>query len=589
MIFAPFVLAAALAGPPRPANHLAHETSRYLLQHASNPIDWYPWSDAALRTAREQNRLIFLSIGYSTCHWCHVMEQESFSSEEIGALMNARFLAIKVDREERPDVDSAYMAAARKLMSDPGWPLNVILTPGGKPFFAAAYVPKDRLRGILIELAKTWKEHPERIESTAAMVMQSLAPQDVAGDAAIDDRLLRTSYEQLSARFDSVNGGFLPPPKVPAPHQLMFLLRYWKRSGERHALEMVETTLKAMRRGAIWDARRFGFHRYTTDAAWREPHFEKLLCDQAMLALAYVEAYQATGKDEYADTARQIFTYVLRDLRAPNGAFYSAHDSDDRAARDEKVIADWNGLMIAALASGAVVLNDDRYAEAARRAADALLTPKRLMHQRGRAAYLDDTSFVTWGLLNLYEATFDVRYLDRAIDLERDALARFRDDAGRFYLTAKDGEALLVRPRETGDGALPSGNSVQLMNLVRLARITNDVRFDRAAADLLRASADDVALIPSASAHLMSALDFFIGPSFEVVLAGSDVRSLRRAVFSAFVPNKVVLRSDARIAQIAPFTKEQKAIRGEPTAYVCTNRMCKLPTTDPRKVVELLH
>ncbi|HJW93982.1 MAG TPA: thioredoxin domain-containing protein [Thermoanaerobaculia bacterium] len=552
-------------------------------------INWHSWSDAPLRAAHEQNKLVFLTIGYSTCHWCHVMEQESFSDGGIGSLMNAGFIAIKVDREERPDVDSAYMAVARKLMSDPGWPLNVILMPDGKPFFAAAYIPKDRLRGLLIELAKTWKEHPERIESTAVMVMQSLAPADVAGDTAIDASLLRKSYEQLAARFDDVNGGFLPPPKMPAPHQLMFLLRYWKRSGERHALEMVETTLSAMRRGAIWDAKRFGFHRYATDAAWREPHYEKMLCDQALLALAYLEAYQATGKDEYARTTREIFTYVLRDLRAPNGAFYSAHDSDDRSARDEKIMADWNGLMIAALASGAVVLNDDRYADAAKRAADVLLADKQLMHQHGRAAYLDDYSFVVWGLLNLYETTFDVRYLERAIELERGALARFRDDAGRFYLTSNDAETLLVRPRETSDGSMPSGNSVQLMNLVRLARITNDARFNQAAVDLLRASADDVSLIPSASAHLMSALDFFLGPSFEIVLAGRDVRSLRGAVFSSFVPNKVVLRSDARIAQIAPFTKEQKAIRGTPTAYVCTNQLCKLPTTDAQKVRELLQ
>jgi uncharacterized protein YyaL (SSP411 family) len=555
---------------------------------AAGPIDWHPWSAAALQAARDQNKPVFLTIGYSTCHWCHVMEQESFSDPEIGAVMNEHFLAIKVDREERPDVDSAYMAAARKLMADPGWPLNMILTPDGRPVFATAYVPKDRLRTILDQFGAMWKEHPDRIESMAAMVMQSLNAEEAGPGTAAGAELLRKSYEQLSDRFDSVNGGFLPPPKVPAAHQLMFLLRYWKRSGERHALEMVETTLHAMRRGAIWDAKHLGFHRYAVDVAWQDPHFEKMLCDQALLSIAYLEAYQATRKDEYARTARDIFTYVLRDLRAPGGAFYAAQDSDDRSARDEKMMSDWNGLMIAALSFGAVVLNDDRYAQAARRAARVLFGSERLMHQPGRQAYLDDYAFVIWGLLNLYEATFEVRYLEKAIDLENDSLQRFCDRAGRFFLTANGAETLLVRPRETGDGSLPSGNSVQLMNLVRLARITGDARFEKAAGDVVRASADEVALIPSASAHLMSAIDFFIGPSFEVVLAGRDVRPLQRAVFSSFVPNKVVLRSEPAIARIAPFTKEQKAIGGKATAYVCTSHLCKLPTTNPAKVGELL-
>jgi uncharacterized protein YyaL (SSP411 family) len=579
----------ANASPPhKHANRLAHETSRYLLQHATNPVDWYPWGNAALKAAREQNKLIFLSIGYSTCHWCHVMEAESFSNETIGAAMNEHFIAIKVDREERPDIDSAYMNVARKLMSDPGWPLNVILTPDGKPFFAASYIPRDRLQALLERLGASWKEHPKQIASTAAMVMQSLAPESAESDRAPDAAMLKTAFQQLADRFDGVNGGFLPAPKVPAAHQLMFLLRYWRRSGDKHALEMVETTLRAMRRGAIWDKTRSGFHRYTVDAAWSKPHYEKMLCDQATLSMAYLEAYQATHKPEYATTAREIFAYVLRDLRAPNGAFYSASDSDERGVRDEKILTDWNGLMIAALASGASVFDDEAYAAAAKRAAIVVLAGNRLQHQRGHAAYLDDYAFAVWGLLNLYEATFDVKYLERAIALERESLSRFRDADGRFYMTANDAEMLLVRPRETSDGSLPSGNSVQLMNLVRIARITGDPLFDKAASDLLRTSAGEVDVIPSASAHLMSAIDFLIGPSFEIVLTGGDVHSLQRAVFASFVPNKVVLRSGPDIARIAPFTKMQKAIRGKATAYVCTNQQCKLPTGDPSKVVEML-
>jgi uncharacterized protein YyaL (SSP411 family) len=588
------VSSAARTPPSQPAGRqrsgrLARESSPYLKQHATNPIEWYPWGEAALKAAREQNKPIFLSIGYSTCHWCHVMAAESFADAEIGALMNGGFIAILVDREERPDVDSTYMAVARKLMADPGWPLNVILTPDGKPFFAAAYIPKDRLRALLTNLGKTWKEHPEQIASTASMVMQSLAPEAAAGEA-IGAEMLTKTYQQFAGRFDEVNGGFLPPPKLPAAHQLMFLLRYWRRTGEPHALEMVETTLRAMRHGAIWDAKRGGFHRYAVDVAWNEPHFEKMLCDQALLAMVYLEAYQAAHKPEYAATARAIFTYVLRDLRAPSGAFYAAQDSDERTARDEKILTDWNGLMIAALAQGAEVLDDDSYATAARRAAGVLLA-ERLQHEHRvgkQRVFLDDYSFLVWGLLNLYEATFEVRYLEKAIALERESLTRFRDEKGRFYLTANDTEALLVRPRETGDGAVPSGNSVQLMNLVRLARITGDPLYERAANDLLRTSADDVTLIPSASAHLMSAIDFLLGPSFEVVLAGKDVTMLKHAVFASFVPNKVVLRSGAGIARIAPFTAMQRAVGGRATAYVCTNHLCRLPTNDPEKVRELL-
>ena len=576
-----------VSAPPR-ENRLSRESSPYLKQHAQNPIDWYPWSEEALKKAKEQNKPIFLSIGYSTCHWCHVMNAESFSDNDIGVLMNANFIPILVDREERPDVDSTYMAVARKLMSDPGWPLNVILTPDGKPFFAAAYIPKDRLNALLTNLGKTWKEHPEQIASTASMVMQSLAPENTSADIP-GSELLKKTYQQLSERFDESNGGFNPPPKLPAAHQLMFLLRYWRRTGEPHALEMVETTLQKMRAAPIWDAKRGGFHRYAVDAEWQQPHYEKMLCDQALLAMAYLEAFQATHKPEYAATARAIFAYVLRDLRAPNGTFYAANDSDDRTTRDEKILTDWNGLMIAALSQGAAVLDDASYGLAARRAANVLLAKAKLQHSdKQQAVFLDDYTFLTWGLLNLYEAKFEVRYLQKAIALERESLTRFRDANGRFYLTPSNAATLLIRPRETSDGALPSGNSVQLTNLVRLSRITGDAIYEKAGNDLLRTTADDITLIASASAHLMSGLDFLLGPSFEIVLAGADVRPLQRAVFASFVPNKVVMHSGSDIASIAPFTKAQRAIGGKATAYVCTNHLCRLPTGDPEKVRELL-
>ncbi len=563
------------ATPPLSENRLAQSKSRYLLQHVTNPVDWYPWSDEAFARAKKENKPIFLSIGYSTCHWCHVMEKESFADPEIAKLMNEAFISVKVDREERPDLDSVYLTVTRALTGDAGWPNNVILTPDGKPFFAASYVPKEKFRALIPRLSSMWLEQRERVVANAEMITRTLQAKPVAGDALGAD-VLTKGYRQLATRFDAKHGGFLPEPKFPTPHHLMFLLRYWQRTKDAKALEMVETTLRAMRSGPLWDGRNSGFHRYSTNADWSDPHYEKMLYDQALHALACLEAYQATGKDEYAATARAIFTYVLRDLRSPGGAFFAAQDS---AGRDEKLIADWNGLMIAALAYGANVLDEPKYAEAATKAADAVVGKRR--------KFLDDYAFLVWGLLNLYEATFDVRHLEAAIALNDEATRLFRDSAGRFYITPGDAEALLVRPREVGDGAIPSGNSVQLMNLVRLSRITADPAYEKQAAELLRAASDEVSLAPSASTHLLSALDFSLGPSFEIVLSGDDVAAMRRAVFAPFVPNKVVVHRPSgasAITRIAPYTEEQRAIGEKATAYVCRNYACKLPTTDPAKI-----
>ncbi|HET8774281.1 MAG TPA: thioredoxin domain-containing protein [Thermoanaerobaculia bacterium] len=556
-------------------NRLREAKSRYLLQHATNPVDWYPWSEEAFAKARSENKPVFLSIGYSTCHWCHVMEKESFADPEIAKLMNEAFVSIKVDREERPDLDSVYIAVTRALTGDAGWPNNVILTPDGKPFYAASYIPKEKFRALIPRISSMWLEQRERVVANAEMITRTLQARPVAGDALGAD-VLTKGYRQLATRFDAKYGGFLPEPKFPTPHHLMFLLRYWQRTKDAKALEMVETTLRAMRGGPLWDARNSGFHRYATNADWSDPHYEKMLYDQALHALAYLEAYQATGKDEYAATARAIFTYVLRDLRSPGGAFFAAQDS---AGRDEKLIADWNGLMIAALAYGANVLDEPKYAEAATKAADAVAGKRR--------KFLDDYAFLVWGLLNLYEATFDVRHLETAIALNDEATRLFRDSGGRFYITPGDGEALLVRPREVGDGAIPSGNSVQLMNLVRLSRITANEVYEQQAAELLRAASDEVSLAPSASTHLLSALDFSLGPSFEIVLSGDDVAAMRRAVFAPFVPSKVVVHrpsGSSPITRIAPYTEEQRAIGEKATAYVCRNYACKLPVTDPAKI-----
>jgi hypothetical protein len=596
------LVAGAFAQEPKPtsneqpatSNKLLGSKSRYLQQHASNPVEWYPWGDAAFARARKENKPIFLSIGYSTCHWCHVMEKESFADPEIAKLMNGAFVSIKVDREERPDLDAVYLAVTRTLTGDAGWPNNVILTPDGKPFFAASYIPKEKFRTLIPRVSAQWREQRERVVANAEMIVRSLHSSSSAGDALTAD-VLTKGYQQLATRFDAKHGGFLPEPKFPTPHHLMFLLRYWHRTKDAKALEMAETTLRRMRAGPLWDAKHSGFHRYAMSADWSEPHYEKMLYDQALLALAYLEAYQVTRRDEYGETARAIFTYVLRDLRSPSGAFYAAQDADEayytgrkltKPGRDEKLIADWNGLMIAALSFGANVLDEPSYAAAAAKAADAM-TPK-------RRRFLDDYAFLVWGLLNLYEATFDVRHLETAIALNDEAVKFFRDaKSGRFYITANDSESLLVRPRETGDGAIPSGNSVQLMNLVRLSRITVRPEYEQYASELLRAASDEVSLAPSASTFLLSALDFTLGPSQEIVLSGRDVSAMRRAVFARFVPNKIVVHrppgAAPRIVAIAPYTETQRAIGGKATAYVCTNYMCRLPVTDAAKLASGLR
>ncbi len=692
--------------PKAPAsytNHLANEKSPYLQLHAHNPVDWYAWGEEAFRKAKEEDKPIFLSIGYATCHWCHVMEQESFSDPLIGDMMNATFVSIKVDREERPDIDSVYMTVSQMITGGGGWPLTILMTPDKKPFFVATYIPKEDRFGrpglltLIPEVAKAWREKHGEIWVSAEQITAALK-QNSGGTAGgqLTKEALTEAYRQLASRFDSARGGFLPAPKFPAPHQLLFLLRYWKRTGDGKALSMVEKTLDAMRRGGIFDQVGFGFHRYSTDPQWLVPHFEKMLYDQAMLAMAYTEAYQATHKREYRQTAEQVFEYVLRDMHAPNGGFYSAEDADSEGKegkfyvwrepeirslldnadlfiaaygvekggnfhgdegdvhasilhiaktpaelaaerklalreveqqlesarrklfavrerrvhppKDDKILTDWNGLMIAALAEAAQVFDRPDYDQAARQSADFLLNTMRskngrLLHRfrAGEAAIpgkLDDYAFLTWGLLNVYESSFEIRYLQAAIDLQRVALQHFVDaNGGGFFLTADDAEQLLARPKESYDGAIPSGNSAELLNLIRIGRITGDPAYEAAADKLLRAFSGDVTRASSAHTALLSGLDFTLGPSFEIVLAGTrdapDLKALRTVLGRQFLPNKVVLFRPAgetapAVTKIAAFTKPQVAIRNKATVYVCTNYICKLPTTEPAAMAKLL-
>ncbi|MEE9911163.1 MAG: thioredoxin domain-containing protein [Deltaproteobacteria bacterium] len=684
-------------------NRLHHEKSPYLLQHAQNPVDWYPWGDEAFDKARREDKPIFLSIGYSTCHWCHVMERESFEDEDVARLLNDTFVNIKVDREERPDIDAVYMKVCQMMTQTGGWPLTVMMTPDKKPFFAATYIPRETKYGrvglleMIPEVRSLWHSKRADVVAAASDITRALQKPAATTTKDIGEETLHRAYRSFSMSFDQTFGGFGQSPKFPSPHIFFFLLRYWKRTGEDQALRMVESTLLNMRRGGICDHIGFGFHRYSTDSRWIVPHFEKMLYDQALMAMAFIELYQATGKKEYETSAREIFTYVLRDMTDGRGGFYSAEDADSEGVegkfylwaeeeirgvltkdeadlflsqyrheedlsvpgmqeipagcfiphfkpssgvdaggslaegfgnmgalrqklfavrekrvhphKDDKILTDWNGLMIASLARGAQVFGEPAYAEAAGRALDFILMEMteedgRLLHrfrdgQGAIRANVDDYSFMVWALLELYEATFETRHLLKALEFQSHLFGFFRDDQdGGFFFTPRDGEELLTRPKELYDGAVPSGNSMAFINTLRLSRITGDVEMDERAHEIYRAFLAQADAMPTSFAQFLCGLDFAIGPASEVIVAGDmdhpDTRALVTALRSSFVPNKVVVfRPESQTGQdietIAPFVQSYRSIDGQATAYVCSNFTCSLPTHRPEQMMELLN
>lgn len=667
----------------RKANRLAGERSPYLLQHADNPVDWYPWGDEAFRRAAEEDKPVFLSIGYSSCHWCHVMEEESFEDEEVAALLNRDFISIKVDREERPDVDATYMTAAQMISGGGGWPLTLFLTPERRPFFAATYLPKDAKYGmaglttVLPAIVQFWKERREEIEETSGKVVEALrAHATAAAGGDLGEEALLEAFNRLRASFDREHGGFGGAPKFPTPHRLTFLLRYWKRTGEAEALDMVERTLDAMRREGIYDHLGGGFHRYSTDPFWLVPHFEKMLYDQALLLMAYAEGWQATGHRKYERAAREITDYVLGRMTSPQGGFFSAEDADsegeegkyyvwtreelasflapdeleaavaafgltaegnlregpgalegrnvlrlagemteaaERAARkmlarreerpppfkDDKVMADWNGLMIAALAKAYGAWRDARHGDAARAAAEFVLDRMRQdgrlmhVHRDGSSAvpaFLDDHAFLAWGLLELYAADPRTRWLEEAIALADTMLAEFADPRGGFFQSGR-GEGAVAPVKEVYDGAVPSGNSVALLVLLLLHRITGREEYRRAAEGTVTALSGAVFRAPDHHAQFLNAVDLMLGPSAEVVLAGprEGIEPFLTELGKGFVPNKVVVHAsgDRRIGELSPLVQGRSA-EGAPMAHVCTGRTCRPPTGDPAVMVRLL-
>jgi len=692
----------------RPSNRLIQEKSPYLLQHAHNPVDWYPWGKEAFDRAHKENKPIFLSIGYSTCHWCHVMERESFEDPEVADLMNKAFISIKVDREERPDLDHIYMTVCQMLTGSGGWPLTIIMTPDKKPFFAGTYIPKTSRFGrlgmmeLIPRIQTLWSDRRQEVLESAEKITNALksTEQERPGQA-LDGAVMNKAVEELKGRFDETFGGFGDAPKFPTPHNFLFLLRHWKRTGNGTALDMVEKSLEAIRLGGIYDHIGYGFHRYATDREWLVPHFEKMLYDQAMLAMAYLEAFQATGKHVFAATAQEIFAYVLRDMTAPEGGFYSAEDADSEGEegkfyvwkeeeirqilgpeeaeliirafnlkkvgnfkeeatgketgtniphlkeplpgiaeqlkmeasgledtiasarqklfqareqrihphKDDKILTDWNGLMIAAPATGARVLGKPEYTKAAADAAHFILnhlrTPDgRLLHRyrdghAGITAHVDDYSFFIWGLIERYGATFDPRFLKTALEMLEAFLSHYWDNqAGGFFFTPDDGEKLIVRKKEVYDGAIPSGNAVALHNLLRLARYTGESQLEEKASALVKAFSEQIAQMPSAHTQFLASADFAIGPSYEIVIVGSpgaqDTEEMLEALRTRFIPNQVTIfrPSDAKapeIETVAPFVKNHVSVGGKATAYVCLDFSCKAPTTDIKEMLSLLQ
>jgi len=689
-----------------PANRLIGEKSPYLLQHAHNPVDWYPWGDEAFDRAAAEDKPVFLSIGYSTCHWCHVMEEESFCDSEVARILNRDFISIKVDREERPDLDHIYMATCQLLTGSGGWPLTIFMTPDKKPFFAGSYFPKTSRFGrmgmleLLPEIANVWEKErqkvTEAIEDILSTLEESLSP---ASGKSPGGEIVEQVFEELSFQYEYRYGGFGKAPKFPTPGNLLFLLRHWKRTGNPEALQMVEKTLRSMRMGGIYDHVGFGFHRYSTDAQWLLPHYEKMLYDQALMAMVYTEAYQATGKEEYGDTAREIFTYVLRDMKGEEGAFYSAEDADsegeegkfytwttseiekildhqetlvarkvynlqdggnfssetgepsdqnilhrtddldnlaaglgmsedelikilDQARvklfktrsgrihpyKDDKILTDWNGLMIAALAKGAAVFREDKYAAEAEKSVRFILHNMRdgsgrLLHRyrEGSAdipGNIDDYAFLIWGLLELYQATFNIPHLEEAVKLSREMISRFWDDEhGGFFFTPQGSGPLPILHKTAMDGATPSGNAVAAMNLLRLGRITADPGLEERVAAIGRAFSNQIQQYPAAFVCFAYTLAMAMDPSQEVVITGDpdrlDTREMAEVLRSEYLPEMVAVfvpttTDRSRIVSLAPYVTDMKPIKNSATAYVCRNYACQAPTTNIEEMIALV-
>src|ERR1022692_4726919 len=650
------------------SNRLALESSPYLLQHAHNPVDWYPWGDEALQKAKAKNKPILVSIGYSACHWCHVMERESFEDEAIAELMNRHFVAIKVDREERPDVDRIYMAFVQATTGGGGWPMSVWLTPELRPFYGGTYFPPEQRYGhpgfpmVLERVAEAWTQDRDRIEESSREAIEQLTKQSAVAPAGpgsalrLDKDTLDAGFYVFRRSFDSRYAGFGEAPKFPRPVALNFLLRYYARAKSQEALDMVAATLREMAKGGMYDQLGGGFHRYSVDARWFVPHFEKMVIDQAhpeekgegafyVWTQSGIEAVagqpaaewfcyrfgveqqgnvgndpheEFTGKNilyqahSIEETARQFDRPVAEVqaaiLQAAN-KLLEARGARVRPHLDDKVLTAWNGLMISAFAKAGAVLAEPRYADAARRAADFLAsrmydaaTGTLLRRYRQGAAaipgFLDDYAFFTQALLDLYETGFEWRDLELAILLTEKLAELFEDtEHGAFYSTAAGDPTLVMRIKEDYDGAEPSGNSIAVLNLLRLAQIADRSDFRVSAARALEAFGSRMVAAPVGVPQMLVAYELSISKPRQIVLVGErdapDTRRLLDQIHSRFVPNRIVLlvnrESRQALARYLPTVADMTAIGGQATAYVCEDYACKLPTADAAAFGQLLQ
>ena len=677
-------------------NRLIKEKSPYLLQHAENPVDWYPWGEEAFQKAKKEDKPIFLSIGYSTCHWCHVMAHESFEDEEIAAMLNNTFICIKVDREERPDIDNVYMKVCQMMTGSGGWPLTIVMTPGQKPFFAATYIPPVSRYGrmgmpdLIRAIDNAWKNDRKKITGSVAKIMEALNQENLSPEKDIDPGELATKTNKwLSQRFDEENGGFGSAPKFPSPHNLIFLLRYGYFSHEKKAQEMVFKTLEKMRYGGIYDHIGYGFHRYSTDKIWKLPHFEKMLYDQAMLLFAYTEAYQNLAdddprKDLFSRTIEEIITYVKRDLTADNGGFYSAEDADSEGkegkfyvwkteelkdllteeefdlvvgyfkvspdgnfaeeptkeetgdnvfhasedllsfagkrdldaklwtsireklfqyrekrihpGKDDKILTDWNGLMLGSIAMAARVFEREDWLDMAKQSSEFLTREMRqndggLFHryrqgEKGISGFIDDYAFVIWGLIELYASTLEVEYLHQAIALIRQADDRFWErENGGYFFSGDQNEKLISETKDLYDGAIPSGNSVMLNNLLSVYHLTGDVTYRTKIDELVRTFGNEVSRQPGAYTQFMTGLLWLDHPAKELVISGESekIQDYLKQITSNYRPDLFLLWRNninaEKLSEIAPFTENQISQDGL-TFYLCEDHACNLPTNN---------
>ena len=656
------------------ANRLINEKSPYLLQHAHNPVDWYPWGEEAFNKAKKEDKPIFLSIGYSTCHWCHVMERESFEDEEVSKILNDNFIAIKVDREERPDIDSIYMTFCQALTGSGGWPLTIIMSGDKKPFFAGTYFPKENkynmagLIYILKNISSKWKSNKEELINHGEKITEAIKGfRKNYEKKTLDFSVVEETFLELKNDFDEVYGGFSYSPKFPIPHNLIFLLRYYYLTKNKDSLYMVEKTLEGMYKGGIFDHLGYGFSRYSTDEKWLVPHFEKMLYDNALLIYTYAEAYHLTKKPFYREVCEKIIEYIIRDMISREGGFYSAEDADSEGEegkfylftkeelkkylkeeelqefnkwydlseniinliksdinrleedeklkeriegiikklykvrenrihpfKDDKILTSWNGLMIAALSYGGRVFNEKRYIDAAK--ASLAFIEKNLVTKEGRLlarfregeaainGYLEDYSYLLWGIVELYEATLDKKYLKKGIKLFKDMMELFWDDSeGGFFLYGKDSESLILRPKESYDGALPSANSVAALNILRLSRITSNLEMENIFDEILNSFSSDISGSKISHTFMVTALLSKLSSFKEIVISGEeereDTKEFIEKLTNRYLPFSTILYNDLSedLISIIPSLEGKTMVDNKATVYICENYSCKEP------------